>query len=95
MQSFGGPFHSKILTCNLSWHWPNRRLYLKEVSSCYLFTETKYTLAKFPKYVIGSSLVEIVKIGNTKISSENYADRARDRGSDCEVRRAGKIRHQN
>ena len=26
MQSFGGPFHSKIPTCNLSWDWPNRRL---------------------------------------------------------------------
>ena len=29
----------------------------------------KYTLVKFLKYVIGSSLVDIVKIKNTKISS--------------------------
>ena len=67
MQSFGGPFHSKILFCNLSWDWPNRRL--KEVSSCHLFIEIKYTLVKFLKYVIGSSLVDIVKIENTRISS--------------------------
>ena len=55
----------------------------------------KYTLVKFLKYAIGSSLVEIVKIGNTRISCENDVDRARDRGSDCEVRWAGKTRHRN
>ena len=45
MQSFGGPFHSiKILACNLSLDWPNRRLKLREVSSCHLFIEMKYTL---------------------------------------------------
>ena len=37
-------------------------------------------------YVTGSSLAEIVKIENTRISNQN----AVDRGSDCEVRRAGK-----
>ena len=66
MQSFGGPFHSKILTCNLSWDWPNR---LKEVSSCYLFIEMKYILVQFLKFVKGSSLVDIVKIEDTRISS--------------------------
>ena len=30
----------------------------------------KYTLVKFLKYVIGSSLVDIVKIENTRISSK-------------------------
>ena len=58
MQSFGGPFHSKILTCNLSWDWSNRRLQLKEASSCHLLIEMKYTLVKFLKYVIGSSLID-------------------------------------
>ena len=63
MQSFGGPFHSKILACNLSWDWPNR------VSSCHSFIEMKYTLVKFLKYAIGSSLADTVKIENTRISS--------------------------
>ena len=40
-------------------------------------------------YVIGSSLAEIVKIENTRISNQNGVDR----GSDCELRRAGKTRH--
>ena len=62
MQSFGGAFHSFLLTCNLSWDWANGRLQLKEVSSCHLFTEMKYTLVKFLKYVTGSSSVDIVKI---------------------------------
>ena len=64
MQSFGGPFHSFLLTCNLSWDWPNRRLQLKEVSSCHFFIEIKYTLVKFLKYVLGSSLVDVVKSEN-------------------------------
>ena len=42
---------------------------MKEVSSCHLFTEMKQTLVKFLKYVIGSSLVDIIKIENTRISS--------------------------
>ena len=46
-------------------------------------------LLRFPTYVIGSSLAEIVKIENTRISLKNDVDR----GSDCEVRRAGKTRH--
>ena len=46
-------------------------------------------LLKFPTYVIGSSLAEIVKIENTRISNLNDVDR----GSDCEVRRAGKTPH--
>ena len=33
-------------------------------------------------YVTGSSLAEIVKIENTRISNKNHVDR----GSDCEVR---------
>ena len=46
----------------------------------------KCTLVKFLKYVIGSSLVDIVKI-------EKYKDlklKDVDRGSDCEVRWASK-----
>ena len=46
-------------------------------------------LLRFLKYVIGSSLAEVVKIENTRISDYNDADR----GSDCEVRRAGKTPH--
>ena len=59
-----GDLSSKILTCNLSWNWPNRRLSLNEVSSWYSFIEMKCTMVTFPKYVIGSSLVDIVKIRN-------------------------------
>ena len=46
-------------------------------------------LLRFPTHVIGSSLAEVVKIENTRISDENDVDR----GSDYEVRRAGKTRH--
>ena len=42
-------------------------------------------LLRFPTYVIGSSLAEIVKIENTRSSNQNDVDR----GSDCEVTRAG------
>ena len=42
---------------------------MKEVSSCHLFIEMKYTLVKFLKYVTGSSLVDIVEIENTRILS--------------------------
>ena len=48
----------------------------------------KYTLVKFLRYVIGSSLVDIVKVENTRLKDV-------DRGSDCEVRWAGKTRHLN
>ena len=41
---------------------------------------------RFTTYLIGSSFVETVTIENTRISNLNDADR----GSDCEVRRAGK-----
>ena len=43
-------------------------------------------LLRFPTYVIGSSLAEIVKIENTRISNQNDVDK----GSDCAVTRAGK-----
>ena len=43
----------------------------------------KCTLVKFPKYAKRSSFVDIVKIGNTRISNQNDVDR----GYDCEVRR--------
>ena len=46
-------------------------------------------LLRFRTYLIGSSLAEIVKIENTRISDKNDVDR----GSDSEVRRAGKARH--
>ena len=42
-------------------------------------------------YVIGSSLAEIVKIENTRISDQNDVDRRSDRG----VRRASKNPHPN
>ena len=42
----------------------------------------KYTLVKFLMYVIGSSLVDIVKIENTT----DLKLKDVDRGSDCEVR---------
>ena len=40
-------------------------------------------------YVIASSLAEIVKIENTRTSNQNDVSR----GSDCEVRWAGKTPH--
>ena len=43
-------------------------------------------LLRFPTYVIGSSLAEIVKTENTKNLNLNDVDR----GSDCEVTRASK-----
>ena len=62
---FWRPFHSKI-----TWGRTgliegfNRR---KCVLTCYLFTEIKCTLVRFPTYVTGSSLAETVKIENTRI----------------------------
>ena len=41
----------------------------------------KCTLIRFPRYVIGASLAEIVKIEDTRISYKNDVNR----GSDCEV----------
>ena len=46
-------------------------------------------LLRFPTYVIGSSLAEIVKTENRRISNKNDVDI----GSDCEVRRASKTPH--
>ena len=40
-------------------------------------------------YTIGSSLAEVIKIANTRISNYNYADR----GSGCKVGRDSKTRH--
>ena len=47
--------------------------------------EMKCTLVRFLTYLIGSSLAEIIKTQNTRISNDI------GRRSDCEVRRAGKI----
>ena len=60
MQSFGGSFHSGIT-------WAENSLCVLVIQS--VFTEMKCTLVKFPTYVIGSSLEEIVKIENTRISN--------------------------
>ena len=82
MQSFGGPFHSKITWTGTGLiEGCNRR-------KCFycLFIEMECILLRFPTYVIGSSLAKIVKIENTRISNQNDVDR----GSDCEVRRAAK-----
>ena len=65
MQSFGGPFHSKITWAGSGLiEGCNRR-------KCFycLFIEMECILLRFPTYVIGSSLVEIVKIENTRISN--------------------------
>ena len=51
----------------------------------------KFTSLSFPTCVIGSSLAEIVKIESIRISNLNDLDKGRD----CEVTRAGKIRHRN
>ena len=52
----------------------------------FVFCSVKCTLVRFPTYVTGSSLSEIVMIENTRISNYNDVDR----GSDREVRWAGK-----
>ena len=64
MQTFGGPFHSKITLGGTGMiEGCNRR-------ECVLviFIEMKYILVSFPTYVIGYSLAETVKIENTRIS---------------------------
>ena len=53
--------------------------------SCYSFIKMKCILVRFRTDVITSSLSEIVKIENITISKNDA-----DRGSDCEVRLAGK-----
>ena len=55
--------------------------------SCCFFIEIKSTSARFPTFVNASSLLEIVKTKNIRISNKNDVDR----GSDCEVKRAGKL----
>ena len=55
---------------NLSWNCPNGRLLHKKLSACYLLIEMKCILVRFPMYVTGSSLAEVVKIKNTRISIE-------------------------
>ena len=54
---------------------------------CYLLIEMKCTLVRFPRYVIGSSLSEIVKskcvIGSRLSEIVNLSDV--DRGADCGV----------
>ena len=65
MQSFGGPFHSKITLAETGLiEGCNGR-------KCFycLFIEMECILLRFRAYVIGSSLAEIVKIENTRISN--------------------------
>ena len=65
MQSFGGPFHSEITSAGTGLtEGCNRR-------KCFycLFIEMECILLRFPTYVIGSSMAEMVEIENTRISS--------------------------
>ena len=55
--------------------------------------EMKCIMVTFPTYVTGSSLAEIVRIGNPRISNPNDVDRGSN--SNCEVRWAGKTQHRN
>ena len=58
MQNSGGPFHSKITSAGTGLtEGCNKR-------KCFhcLFIELECILRRFPTYVIGSSLAEIVKI---------------------------------
>ena len=45
----------------------------------FLFIDMKCILVGFPTYVVGSSLAEIVKIENTKISNKKGVDKNRHR----------------
>ena len=65
MQSFGGLPQQN----NLSWNCPDRILQQKELCACYLYSEMKCTLVRFPTYVTGSSLAENVKLKNTRTSN--------------------------
>ena len=56
-----------------------------------LFIEIECMLLRIPAYVIGSSLAEMVTIETTRISNQ----KDEDRGSDREVRLAGKTRERN
>ena len=51
---------------NLSWNWPdNRRKYV--LGSCYLLF-VQYTLMRFSTCVTGSSLAQVLKTENARIS---------------------------
>ena len=64
MRSFGGHFHSKISSAGTDLiEGCNRKCFY-----C-LFIEMECILLRFPTYVMGSSLAEIVKIENTRISN--------------------------
>ena len=65
MQSFGGPFHSKITSAGTGLIEGCNR------GKCFycLFIEMECILLRYPAYVTGSSLAEIVKIENTRISN--------------------------
>ena len=88
MLSFGGPFHSKITGAGTGLiEGCNRRKCF-----CCLFIEVECMyIAEVPDVCNGSSLAEIVKIENRRISNLNDVDR----GPECEVRRAGKVPHPN
>ena len=66
MESFGSSFHSKIT-------WDGTGLIegcnKRKCVFCYLFIEMKSTLTRFPTNVNASSLSEIVKIRNKRISN--------------------------
>ena len=65
IQTFDGPFHSKITWARTGLiEGCNRRK-----SFYYLFIEMECMSLRFPTYVIGSSLAETVKIVNTRISN--------------------------
>ena len=64
VQGFGGPFHSKITWAGAG---PTERCNRKKCFYC-LFIEMECILPRFPTYEIGSSLAEIVKTENTRIS---------------------------
>ena len=62
MQSFGGPFHSKITWAGTGLIEGCKR---KKYFYC-LFIQMQCILLRFPTYVIRSSLAEIVKIENVR-----------------------------
>ena len=65
IQTFGGPFHSKMTGAGTGLiEGCNRR----KCFNC-LFIELECILLRFLTYAIGSSLAEIVKIENTRISN--------------------------
>ena len=66
MQSFGGPFHSKLTLAGTGLiEACNRRKCALVICSLKLST----LLVRFPTYVTGSSLAEIVEVANTRIQN--------------------------